>query len=73
MNISIMYIFVLSDIPAPVVLVRRTKNTQLRLTGLLDEHIYNVSVAAATAAGYGEVVFISITTCKYIHLLSTMQ
>ena len=42
MNISIMSNFVLSYIPPPVVLVRRTKNTQLWLTGLLDEHIYNV-------------------------------
>ena len=60
--------FAFSDLPLPVVLVRRTKNTQLRLTGLLDEHIYNVSVSAATAAGYGEVVFISITTCKYTYI-----
>ena len=41
MNISTICIFVLSDIPAPVVLVRRTKNT-VTVEGLIDEHIYNV-------------------------------
>ena len=51
--------------PVPVILLKTTSETQIELTDLSDQHIYNISVAAATSAGYGQPVFIQVTTCKW--------
>ena len=63
MDLSV-FVSVSTAMPAPVILIRTTTDTEIRLTDLLGEYVYNISVAAATGAGYGEPVFIQVTTCE---------
>ena len=50
--------------PVPVILLATTSDTEIELSDLYVQHIYNISVAAATKGGLGQPVFLLVTTCK---------
>ena len=61
---SIVTVFKSSVTPVPVILLKTTSSTEIELSDLLDRHIYNISVSAATEGGTGQPVFLQVTTCK---------